>query len=313
MLGSLVFLIAARPGLQSPQKHPVVKPPPAAVIEVCNKIAESYAWLIFDEGERTAEKATTFSADLLQLAQKDGATYKDFAGASASEFQADIEAYADITKDYGAAASKLSQSGNAGDDTSAVEGLKTVFAAAGEKTRQSNRLTKAIDAISNIVRDHGSPEFRNSISPVAYYILVGPILLTPDYEGRTVLLGTFAPDPDLRSTATLLRHVVTAEDYARWQSAVTDWGQKIKAKREAGQDVSADISATPMPPQFSSIRPGDTIFALRKSDDQPWKKVRNWRDVSTFAKGLNVNPPTKIEALIGNDEDSAKEFEVLVW
>jgi len=317
MVVPLVFLIAIGSTPQA-QKHTPVKQPPTAVIEMCNKIAETYVSVLYEEGlgNRTTEKAAALSSAISQLAQGNAVALKEFAGASGSELQADIEAFADIVKDYGAAVAQVNRNSSAttDDEASAREGLMTTLANVAERTRQSNRLIKAIGAIQNVVRDHGTPAFLNSISPVAFYMLIGPILVTPDYKQRKDDWATFVPDPELRGSASLLHHVQTPEDVSRLDTAMKAYGDRVKEAKDAGTlESSGVIYSVPTMPQFASIRPGDTIFALRKGEDQPWKKVGNWRDVALVASGLNVTPPTRIQALIGADEESSKAVEVLAW
>lgn len=120
------------------------------------------------------------------------------------------------------------------------------------------------------------------------------------------------PDFDFGTECTVVNYFQTKVDAeassSDFQSRIAEAGDDPK-KRELVMDGSNARLR-----QFSSAKPGDTIFAIRKRDSVDWEYVKDWKQLSKKVENLRfVQKVTKVELLVGREKGEARAVPATLW
>lgn len=164
---------------------------------------------------------------------------------------------------------------------------------------QRRKVAELFGQIRSDFRRHVDGSLGSLVSPPAYYVLIGPLLKSKADPMYLSEVGAFLmPDPDFPRSTVVCNHFNNPDD----AKVVSDTIVSNMKKGFSGSDEATRDT-------LSTLKPGDRVFAVRRSGQSDWVDVADWRALAVQA--LKLGPD--LELLAGSARESAKVVECVTW
>ncbi len=173
------------------------------------------------------------------------------------------------------------------------------------------RLSKAFQDIRKFTWDYLSESQSLRLSAPAYYTLKGPLLRSTGDPERTVEPAAYVmPDFDFASECLVDNHFQTKEDSDASHNETMAILERMKTDKTVKYP---DPTLTLW--KHSSIKRGDTIFALRAQGTTEWSFVSNWRQIAVKLNALKfaAKKVERVELLSGKEKGNKHIVPARIW